>query len=234
MATSGTYAFTVTRDDIIGAALRTLGAFGVADTIPLADLNNCAQALNLLLKSMVKKGLPLWCVQTVQTPMVVGQAVYIMGPLNPTVNPLRPLRILDAWLRSPTSNDVSLTIESRYDYNTLGSKGTAGQPNQLFYDPQRDNGYLTLYNVPNLTGYTLFSVVQTQIQDVNIGTDNLDMPQEAYHPLKWVLADELGLEYASPETNLKLVALKAKTYMDDLFDFEQEQVSVFFAPNSRG
>ena len=150
MSTSGTYSFTVTRDDIIGAALRTLGAFGVADTIPPNDLSNCAQALNLLLKSlMVQKGLPLWCVQTIQTPMVPGQATYIMGPLNAAVNPLRPLRILDAWLRSPAGNDVSLTIESRYDYDTLGLKNSPGNPNQMYYDPQRDNGYITLYNVPN-------------------------------------------------------------------------------------
>lgn len=232
MATSGTYAFTVTRDDIIAAALRTLGAFGVNDTIPPNDITNCAQALNILVKSLVKKGLPLWCVQTVNQPCVIAQMDYVMGPANVS-SPLRPLRILNAFLRDPTGNDVQLQVVSRYDYNNLGLKSSPGIPNQLMYDPQATQGVVTLYNVPNLAGYTLYTTIQRQIQDFNLSTDNPDMPQEAFQALKWALADELALEYGSPQMNYQQVQAKAVGYMNELMDFEQEQASVYFTPSMR-
>lgn len=232
MATSGTYAFTVTRDDIIGAALRSLGAFGVADTIPPADISNCAQALNIMVKTWVMKGLPLWCVETFGTPMIVGQMTYDLTLTS--TGGYRPSRITDAFLRNVSlGSDVSLMVESRYDYNTLGAKSQPGIPNQLFYDPQRSNGYVTLYNVPNLTGYTLYTTAQRPIQDFNLATDNPDMPQEAFQALKWNLMDELALEYGSPQINLTLITKKAKMFMDELMDFEQEQASTFFTPSMR-
>ena len=236
MASSGTYAFTVTRDDIIGAALRTLGAYGAADTIPAADLTNCAQALNILMKAMVMRGMPLWTVNVVSFPVIVGQAVYNLGLVAPTPGTntsLRPLKLLDAWINDVNGNDVSLTIESRYDYDKLGFKTQGGIPNQLFYDPQIQTGQVTLYNVPLDTSKTVFLVIQRQIQDVNIGTDNLDFPQEFFQVLKWALADELALEYASPEVNLTVVMKKAAAYMEEAFGFEQEAVSVFFQPTVR-
>jgi hypothetical protein len=131
------------------------------------------------------------------------------------------------------NNDVSLTIESRYDYNTLGNKLSPGVPNQLFYSPNVTNGIATLYNVPNLTGYVLYTTAQRPIQDFNLATDNPDMPQEAFQALKWNLADELSLEYGSPQINLQLIQSKAKYYMDELMNFEQEQVSVYFTPSQR-
>ena len=231
MATSGTYNFTITRDEIIAAALRTLGAFGVADTIPANDISNCAQALNILVKTMVAKGLPLWCVEQLTIPMIIGQDTYDLNTY--TTGNYRPPRVLNAFLRNPPGNDVNLSIVSRYDYNLLGSKDSPGIPNQLFVNPQRDNTYVTVYNVPNLASYTLHLTAQRPIQDFNLATDNPDMPSEAFQALKWGLADELALEYASPQMNFTMVQQKAKMFMDELMAFEQEQASVYFTPAQR-
>ena len=59
------------------------------------------------------------------------------------------------------------------------------------------------------------------------------MPSEAFQALKWGLADELALEYATPQVNLGQVQQKAKMYIDELMNFEQEQVSVYFTPSQR-
>jgi len=234
MASSGTYSFSMTRDDVIGAALRTLGAFGSQDTIPAADITNCAQALNILVKSWPLKGLPLWCVLEVTVPCVVGQGTYTLGPANPS-SPLRPLRILDAFLRNTNNGntDVILQVESRYDFDMLGFKASPGIPNQLFYDPQATNGLVTLYNVPNLTGYELHVVIQRQIQDFNLAADNPDMPAEAFQALKWGLANELVLEYGNPQLNLAKIEKNATMYLNDLMAFEQEFASVYFTPATR-
>lgn len=231
MATSGTYAFTVNRDQLIEAALRALQVYGLGDTIPPQAITNCAQALNIWCKSLVKKGLFLWCVQDLTVPMVAAQGTYNVGPLS---GQPRPLRILDAYLRDSTGNDVSLTITSRYDYDTLGLKSAQGIPNQLFYDPQLNNGIITLYNVPIAAGSTLHIVAQRQIQDFNLATDNPDFPQEAFQMLKWGLADEIGMEQGARDVVLDRVHAKARQYMEEFTDWQQEAASVFFTPVMHG
>jgi hypothetical protein len=79
MALSGTNTFTVTRNDIIDSALRTLGVIGIGETPQTEDYTNCSQALNIMIKSWAKKGWPLWTVQDLVIPMVAGVNVYPIG-----------------------------------------------------------------------------------------------------------------------------------------------------------
>ena len=230
MASSGTYSFAMSRDDVINAALRLTTRFGSGDPIPAEDITNCAQALNILCKEMVTDGLPLWCVQDVQIPMVVGQAAY---NLSAAAGMSLPVRILDAFIRDSAGKDVSLAIESRYDYNTLGSKTSQGVPNQGYYDPQLGAGSLVLYNVPSDATHTVHVIIQRQLQDFNLASDNPDFPQEAYRLLKWCLADEVALEYSTPSEVRREISTKALAYRTKFFDFEQEQVSVQFTPSQR-
>lgn len=230
MATSGTYSFLMNRDSIISAALRTLEVVGAGDTVQPVDIANCAEALNIMVKAMVMDGLPLWCVQELTIPLVAGQSSYNVGPVS--LQP-RPLRILQAFLRSPTNNDLELQVVSRYDYNTLGLKTQLSQPNQLYYDPQLLNGIITVYNIPQDSLSSIHIVIQRQIQDFNLSTDNPDFPQEAFQMLKWCLADELSSEYGSKVMKIQVVAAKAKTYREAFAAFGQEQVSSFFLPSGR-
>ena len=232
MAYSGTYAFAMTRDDLIGGALRLCQAYGDQDVIPANDITNCAQALNIIMKEMALEGMPLWCIKDITIPLVANQATYNVSTASGTT---LPLRILDAYLRNnATNSDIVITLESRYDYNQLGLKNSTGVPNQGFYDPQLGGGIITLYNVPADNNSTLHLVIQRQLQDINIATENPDFPQEAFRMLKWCLADEIGLEYNTPkdvrmEVNQKAIALKTK-----FFDAQQEQVSVRFTPTDNG
>jgi hypothetical protein len=230
MATSGTYNFTMTRDDIIGAALRLTGAFGDQDVIPASDITNCAQALNILAKELALNGLPLWCVQDIAVPTVLGQTSYNISTAS---NTTLPLRILDAYIRDSTGNDTSLLITSRYDYDTLGQKSSQGVPNQLYYDPQLGAGSIIVYNVPADGTRVIHVVIQRQIQDFNLSTDNPDFPQEAFRLLKWCLADEIALEYQAPESVRREINSRAAIYKDKFFDFEQEQASIYFTPSER-
>lgn len=230
MATSGTYAFTVTRDQLIEAALRTLQVYGIGDTIPTEAVTNCAQALNIWCKSLVKKGLLLWCVQEIEIPMVAAQSAYAVGPSS---GHPRPLRVTDAFLRTTASEtDVQLTVTSRYDYDTLGLKSAEGIPNQLFYDPQLTDGIVTLYNTPVDDSTVLHLIIQRQVQDFNLATDNPDFPEEAFQMLKWGLADEIAMEQGARDAVLDRVAQRAARYMEEFVDWQQAQeaASVFFTP----
>jgi hypothetical protein len=232
MATSGTYTFSMSRDDIIKAALRLTTRYGSGETIPPQDITDCALALNMMVKPMAYEGSPLWCIKDYAVPLISGQATY---NLSTATGMTLPVRIMDAYIRDSAGNDVSITLESRYDYDTLGQKASPGTPNQGFYDPQLGAGTITLYNVPADSTHTLHVVIQRQIQDFNLAVDTPDFPQEAYRMLRWNLADEISLEYSTPADVRAEITRKAKIYKDEFFasPAAQEQVSTVFTPNTR-
>lgn len=230
MATSGTYNFSVTRDQVITAALRKCGSYGLGDTIPPEEIDDAAFALNLMLKEMAINGLPLWCVQDIAIPMVAGQTSYNVSAASGTT---LPLRILDAYIRDSTGNDTSLQITSRYDYDTLGQKTSQAVPNQIYYDPQLGAGAIVVYNVPANNSNTIHVVIQRQIQDINLATETFDFPQEAYRTLVWGLADEISLDQQCTADVRKEINAKAVAFKEKFFDSTQEQASIYFTPAER-
>ena len=234
MSVSGTYSFSVTANDICLAALRGLHVYGPTDTVPATDITYMMQALNIVVKSLAAKGVMVWTMQDLAVPTVANQATYYIGPTGPDlITPSRPMRILDAYMKNPTNNDVQIKIVSRFDYDLLGIKNQTGVPNQMIYDPQFPNGIVTLYNVPADNTYTLHIIAQRQLMDFNATTDNPDFPQESYQMLKWLLMDEVALEYEASALTIKIVAAKALQYQKENTDFEQEEVSMTFSPSSR-
>lgn len=235
---SGTYNFVMNAGAIVNAVLRKTGAFGVGDTIPAEDTASVLEALNNVCKDLAIDGGPLWCIEDVLIPQVAGQSSYNLSQIMGM--PLPP-RVLQAYLRTlatgnPTGDsDVSMTLVSRSDYNLLGNKFSPGVPNQLWYNPQLTGGIITLYNVPNDTIHEVHVVVQRQIQDVNVVTDNPDFPQEAARMLIWATLDEVSLEYRMPPDERKEVNAKSVAFKERFFDgpWVQEQVSVMFTPSER-
>lgn len=65
MTTSGTYSFTVTRDDIIREAMLNIGKLGEAEVPTAQETTDCARKLNMLVKQWMGKadfapGLKMW------------------------------------------------------------------------------------------------------------------------------------------------------------------------------
>jgi hypothetical protein len=230
MATSGSYNFTMSANDIVNAALRQTGRFAAGQTIPADDINNALQALNIIVKAMVKNQLPLWCISKLNFPTVIGQQSYNLATLSGMP---RPLRVLYGFIRDSAGNDTTLSLVSRDDYNQLGSKASQGTPNQAYYDPQLTNGALYLYDAPVDTTHTIHLDLQRQIQDFDILTDNPDFPQEAHHMLKWCLADEIALEYLTPQDIRADIKAKAGAAYEGFFANEREAVSSYFTPSER-
>jgi hypothetical protein len=228
--TSGTYGFAVSANDLVAAALRQTGRFASYDTIPTADSANVLQALNMLVKALAKNQKPLWCVQQVTVPLTASNGVYNLSTLSGTT---RPLRVTYAFIRDSSGNDTEIALVARDDYNRLGQKSAAGVPNQAYYNPQLGAATLTLYDIPADATRTLYVDIQRQIQDFNLLTDNPDFPQEAFHMLKWLLADEISLEYLTPADMRTTISQKAKEAYTNFFDEEREEVSMFLTPSER-
>lgn len=230
MATSGQYNFTINRAELIAAALRQTGRFGATDTISATDTTYCSQALNLLVKSLARNQKPIWCIQRVTVPMVTGQPTYNLSTITGQTRPIRPLF---AFLRDSTGNDVTLSIVARDDYNTLGQKSQQGVPNQLFWDGQLGAVTVTVYNVPFDSTHTMYIDIQRQLQDMRTDADTPDFPQEAFLMLKWMLADEIALEYQTPESTRATISQKAAQAYEAYFADERAEVSTYFTPSER-
>jgi hypothetical protein len=123
MAISGTNQFTVTRNDIIDSALRTLGVIGIGETPQTEDYTNCSQALNIMIKSWAKKGWPLWTVETLGIVMVEAAEVY---PIGPTAGYVFSVTITDGGTGYPNSGTVTITDTEDGDLATATYTASGG------------------------------------------------------------------------------------------------------------
>lgn len=230
MTTSGTTIFNVSRDDVIKAALRSLGVIAIGETPANEDFTNCAFALNNILKVLASQGYLLWTMELITVPMVSGTTSYTIGPSGATVTANRPLRIAFAYIRDANNNDIQLTQLSRTGYEQLTPKNTTGVPVNFYYDPQLDSGVVYFWPTPNVT-YNVYLSSQPQVEDIAAGTSstqNFDLPQEWFQPLRWLLASEVGPEYMSNLPKLQMVQQRASDAMNTIANFGQEQTSVYF------
>ena len=224
--------YTINRDQVINASLRTLGVIGAGDEPSPEDYANCAQALNLYIKQLQTKGLPLWLVEDLQVPMIAGQYVYQLGPTGDVICD-RPLRVVMAFIRSPQQNDTTLQVISRQEYMQQGYKPSSGIPNQVYYDPQLGNGVLYVFNNPNADGWTIHLQVQQPIQDILTPGAIPQFPSEWFNTLKFGLADQLALEYGVPAQVRAELAQRAAKYEEVMTDWSQEEASTSFQPDYR-
>jgi len=227
----------VTRDDIIKAALRKLDVLGEGETPTAEDYTNCSFGLNLLLKAWALEGTFLWKTTELTLPLVSGTVSYQIGDTATGTGALvtnRPIKLIDAcFVRDANSNDVPVTLLSRQEYNALGNKTTSGTVTQIFYDPQLTNGVLKVFGKPADSLSSLHLVAQIPIYDFSSGSETLDLPQEGYQAAVYGLADEMMDEYPKPSAvTIQRITGKAAQFKEQLTSFSQEEASVFFMPNS--
>jgi hypothetical protein len=80
MAVSGSKNFTLTRADIIGASLRKVGAYDSGDTIDASDSEDCALALNLMVKEWSARGIDVPWRETITLFLQPDTQSYTIGP----------------------------------------------------------------------------------------------------------------------------------------------------------
>lgn len=85
MPTSGTWSFTVTRDDIIREAMLNVGAIGEAEVPTAQEVTDCARKLNMMVKQWMGSndfapGLKMWERQRADLFLSSTKGVYALGP----------------------------------------------------------------------------------------------------------------------------------------------------------
>lgn len=246
MSVTGTTTFTVTRDNIIQYALRKIGVLELGVTPDSTTVTNAAFALNMMIKSWITKGIKLWTEAEITVPLTVSKTSYIIGNTGttefgtPDVISHKPMKITQAWLRNTTvspQNDIPIQVISHFNYNEFGSKFSTGTSNSVYVHIGRDQAQVNLYLTPDTTAATTYQLhlsTQRQLFDMSAAGDNFDFPAEWYYALGWNLALELATDNSVDAETFNRVAQMAMKTLSEVEDFDREDTSIYFTPDSRG
>lgn len=233
--------FAVTRDQVINSSLRKLGVLSDAQTAGTNDLTNCAQALNIMLKQWEQKGYKGWLYASVTFPFVVSQSAYTIGPSGADVTTDRPVRVAQAWWQDSSTNKTPMVPVSREEFLRLTPSNSTGQPTSWYYQPTiattaaASKGTFNVWPAPiEVNGQSFGISVQRPIFDITSASQEFDVPQPVFAALVWGLADAVGTEYGANERVLMRIEKRANQYIEEAFNFEEEDASVFFQPNPQG
>lgn len=241
MAVSGTTNFTVSRDDVIKAAMRGLSVLEESASPTADSITNASMSLNLIIKNWQKEGIKLWTISEIAIPLSANKLSYSIGPAITTSDFTsdKPMKVMQSFLRNNQVTppiDIPMQVISRQEYNMLGSKSSVGLINSVYYQPLATNGIITVFMNPDSTtsaNYVLYLTVQRQLMDVNVGSDNFDFPSEWFLALKWALMSEMSSDYDKTIQDRTYYDQKALYFKTEVQDSDFEDVAVRFVPDMR-
>lgn len=143
MAVSGSKNFTVTRTDIIGAALRKVGAFDSGDSIPASDSDDCSLALNLMIKEWSARGIDVPWREAVTLFLQPDTQSYTIGPSGDHAT---------ASYRETTLSSAAIAGAT-----TISLASTSGMSNSDYIGIKLDDGSIHWTTISNVAGTTIAS-----------------------------------------------------------------------------
>lgn len=163
MATSGTYTFNMSVDEVIEDAYERIGMTSVSGY----DLRTARRSLNLLLTEWVNEDIVLWTMEQRTIALVSGQATYVLNPYD--------VDVLEVALRT-SGADTILTRTSWAESMYVPNKDQAGRPSQYLFDRQA-TPQITLWPVPDNATQSLIISVFTFIEDVGAYGNDVATPR---------------------------------------------------------
>ena len=169
------------------------------------------------------------------TYLSTGTATVTDGVINLSDNYtlMRPERILEADRVSSDGDRVTLTELSRNEYNSLSNLTDSGTPIQFHYERKLNAGRFYIWPTADssaVSDYTIELVYQSQIEDMDSSTDDLDMPQEWIEPVTYGLAYRLSQRYGMKGSERDRLRLDSEYMIKLAKDYDYEGGSVFFEP----
>ena len=224
MTSSGTYDFEISNGEVVLAAYERLKIF--APEIVQKHMSTARRELNLLLAEAANKQVNLWKVDLISTPLLNATKTYNVNPST--------VMILDAWITQNASipaaaSDLYITPVSRTEYASFSNKNTPGRPTCYWFD-RLIAPTITVWPVPNTSGYTLNYYRCLQMQDANLAAG--ETPDIPYLWLDWFvagLAHRLARTYSTLEME-KQRQLDAKEAWTVAATQNVENVPITLAP----
>ena len=193
MATSGTFPFRMTIDEMVLEAYERCGTRPSALTA--YDAESARRSLNLLFSEWSVRGINYWTlVETSQT-LTQGQNAYTL--------PVGTLDVFSAVLRR-SSLDTLMGRISLTDYHGLPDKDSQGRPTVFFLDRQYTS-VVYLWNSPENSTDAFVYWRMVQMEDVVTAQQDADVPYRWTEALCSGLAAKLSIKKA-PERYDALLA----------------------------
>lgn len=233
MTVSNVTTFSISGDQIVNAALRKIAALGDGQSPSATQLANGTQALNLMLKTLMTKGMPLWVISEYDMTMTATHS-YTFG-IGQTINIPAPLKVLQAILVTTSDGSTrDLEIKTHYDYNLLSNQTSVGSPTGYWYQPLNQTGVLSLWPIPDsatIAQQTVKIVYQRPFYDMVSGADTLDFPQFWHEAIVYGLAWRLAPEFGLPLPDRQALKAEAQMLLDEALSFGTEEGSLFLQPD---
>lgn len=233
MALSGSTNFSVNASEMVSASLRVLNVVGQGRVANASEIADGLQALNMLLKRLHGDGMSLHLTKTKSLALVASTASYLLGP-GSTVAMSRPTSIVSAKLRDASNIDVELTEMSEAEYLGIPNKTLTGIPSSYYYDPQLTNGVFYTWpcsDTATAVAHTVQIRYTKPIDDMDTVSDDFEIPQEWYEPVKLLLAVSVAPEYDSvPIRKLEWLAERGEYLKNQVLGMDNETTSVTFSP----
>lgn len=236
MATSGTTTYQLTRNQILDAAISTLGVLARGQTPDSEDYDKAAVKLNMLLAKYRTKQLPLWKRTEYTFSLQDSVSSYTIGS-GQMLSTTFPLKMLEAWA-IPTGGNTPVSIElvANSEYNQLPTNTSSGMPLKMTYQPLVNRGVMKIWPVPNssaATAYTIKIVYQAPFEYFTSSSETMDLPEEYYLPLVYDLAVLIAPDWGLPLEDRRALREEAEKYMNEIQSFGEEDASWFFQVDRR-
>jgi len=235
MVTSATYTFNPSLGEL------TLYAFNLCDVrntaIAQEHMESARMATNMLLANWSNRGVNLWCVDLIETPLVANQATYAVDA--------NTVMILDAYCVTTSgaqSTDRVILPVSRTEYASYPNKEQTGFPTVFWFDrlisASRSTGStgptVTLWPVPDGTSaQTLKYYCVRQIQDANfVNGQTVEIPYLWFDAFAYSLAARLAMIWNPAK--LQLLKPLADEAYQIAADQNIEQAQQYISPQIQG
>lgn len=243
MSTSGSYNFTVTRNDIIQSALRKIGAMGdqetIVDSAAANRLTAGINAINPMIKAFQAKGMPLWAQEQINVAMSNFATVGFktIGPSQTISLAYKIMRVVEVYRRDTlAASDIEMNLFTWSDFLQLPIKAEPGTPLHFQYQPTAYAGQLRIWPLPDsywqTNGQLLIRIVR-EIQDFDAAADEPDFPKEWQEALIYQLAVRLAPEYGLGMNDRQILKQEAKDALDEALSSGTEEGSIYIQPAHR-
>lgn len=227
MATSGNTSYEATRDEMIARAMRRCGALAKGQVPDAEDLANGTTALNAIVTRFATLGMPLW--KRVELPVTLTSST--------TYTISNSLKVAQVILKDSTSGtQYDLIPKSKYDLNRLPST-SVGMPIHWSFNPNLENGTLTIWPVPDagsISTKSLVVIYQKEFDGFVSGTNTPDFPSYWTDALVSELSVAIAPEYGVPLNDRVALKQEAKLYLDQAQGYGDEDGSIYFQADLRG
>lgn len=231
MATSGTYAFNPSLGEI---TLYAYNLIGVRNTALLQEHMEAARmASNFLCSNWSNRGVNLWAVDLISTPLVEGQATYDVDP--------NTVMVLDAYMETDNGGgqpiDRIIMPVSRTEYASYPNKEQQGFTTVFWFD-RLISPTITLWPVPDgqSAQYLKYYRVR-QIQDAQMtNATQVEVPYLWLDAFAYGLASRLAVIWAPDKVAMikpladEAYTIAAEQNIEQAQQYISPQIMGYFRP----